>query len=132
MKILNKIISYLSLFAFLLSLNACTVSEQYSDSPENILSGESDIDLDGSFVLQRISLYNNTEISLKNYSTKFIEKHSKGTFFVYYYPKNLFLDSLLMAETNSNIPLYKKPVADTLNIKSIETQQERFKHSDKR
>jgi hypothetical protein len=26
-----------------------------------------------------------------------------------------------MAKTNSNIPLYKKPVADTLNIKSIET-----------
>ena len=122
MKTFNKIISYVSLFAFLLSLNACTSTEYLYDTPQRILRGDSDVELDnGLYKLQSISLYDNREIQLKNYSIKFIEKPGKGTYFVYFYPKNLFVDSLLMAETNFKITLYKKPVADTLNIKDIET-----------
>ena len=122
MKTFNKIISYILLFGFLLSLNACTSTEYLYDSPQRILRGDSDIEYDnGLYKIQSISLYDNREIPLRNYSTKFIEKPGKGTYFVYFYPKNLFVDSLLTAQTNSKLPLYRKPVADTLNIKEIET-----------
>lgn len=122
MRNFSKIISYVSLFAFLLSVNACTTTEYLSDSPKRILKGDSEINIDdGFYKLQSITLYDNREIKLKNYAVKFMEKPGKETFFVYFYPKNLVVDSLLMAETNTKITLYKKPVADTLNIKEIET-----------
>lgn len=122
MKTFNKIILYLSLFAFLLNLNACTTTEYLYDSPQRILRGDSDIELDNwLYKLQSITLNDKREIKLMNYEIKFLEKPGNVTYFVYYYPKNLVVDSLLMAETNSKIILYKKPVADTLNIKEIES-----------
>ena len=122
MKTFSEIITYVLLFGFLLSINACTSTEYLYDSPQRILKGDSDIEFDdGLYKLQSITLYDNREIKLKDYAAKFLEKPGKETLFAYFYPKNLIVDSLLMAETNSKITLYKKPVADTLNIKEIET-----------
>ncbi|MFZ4590106.1 MAG: hypothetical protein ACOYN6_03850 [Ignavibacteria bacterium] len=42
-------------------------------------------------------------------------------YLVYYNSKLKVIDSALTKETNSRIPLYKMPLADTLNIKEIET-----------
>jgi hypothetical protein len=94
--------------------------EQYSDTPEKIFSGKSEIDLKGEYILDSISLKNKQTIKLKSYVANYIEKQ-KEKFLVYYYPKALFLDSALMKETNSKVPLYKRPVADTLNFKAIDT-----------
>lgn len=116
----KNLIIYSLIFAFLLSINGCMTTEQYSDTPEKIFSGESEIDLKGDYILDSISLNNKRTIKLKNYVANYIEKQ-KEKFLVYYYPKGLYIDSALMKETNSKIPLYKKLVADTINFIAIDT-----------
>jgi len=95
-------------------------TEQYSNTPEKILSGKSDIKLEDDYKLDSISLCDKHTLRLNNYVTSIIEKQ-KETFLIYYYPKALFIDSALMNETNSKVVLYKKPIADTLNFKAIDT-----------
>ncbi len=119
-KTFYKIISYISLFAFLLSINACITTEQYSDTPEKIFSGESDLDLKALYSLDSISLKNKRTLKLNNNIINFTERQ-KEKYLLYYNPKGSFIDSALMKETNSKILLYKKPVADTLNFKSIDS-----------
>jgi len=101
-------------------MTGCYTTQNYSDTPEKIFSGKSEIDLNGDYILDSISLRGRKTISLKNYVANYIEKQ-KEMFLVYYYPKALFIDSALMKETNSKIPLYKKPVADTLNFNAIDS-----------
>ncbi len=120
MKPLYRIISYISLFAFLLNINACTSTEYSADTPEKIFSGKSEIDLDESYTLDSISLRNKKTLKIRNYVAQYIEKQ-KEKYLVYYYPKGTYVDSALMLETNSKIPLYKKPIADTLNFKAIDS-----------
>ena len=120
MKLLYKIISYISLFAFLLNINACTSTEYSADTPEKIFGGKSDIDLDDEYTLDSISLRNKKTLKIRNYVAQYNE-NQKEKYLVYYYPKGTYIDSALMLETNSNIPLYKSPVADTLNFKAIDS-----------
>ena len=115
---MKNLITYISLFAFLLSINGCMTTEQYSDTPDKIFSSESDIELNDNYILDSLSLKNNQTIKLSNYVLTVIEKQ-KEKYLTYYYPKALFIDSALMKESNSKVPLYKKPVADTLNFKDI-------------
>jgi len=120
MKTLNNIIIYISFFALLVSINGCMTTEQYSKSPEKILSGDSDVKLEDDYKLDSILFHNMRTLRLSNYVTMIIEK-KKEKFLVYYYPKALFIDSALMKETNSKIAIYKKPIVDTLNFKAIDT-----------
>lgn len=115
---IKRIFTYILLFAFLLSINGCMTTEQYSDTPEKVFSSESDIVLNENYVLDSLSLNNNHTIKLNNYVLNIIERQ-KVMYLTYYYPKALFIDSALMNETNSKVPLYKKPVSDTLNFKDI-------------
>ncbi len=120
MNAFNKTVLYFTLLAFLVSINACTTSEYSADTPEKIFSGKSDIDLDDEYTLDSISLRNKKTLKIKNYIVQYIE-NQKEKYLVYYYPKGLFVDSALMLEKNSKVPLYKKPIADTLNFKSIDS-----------
>lgn len=120
MKAIYKIAVYVSLFAFLLGINACTMSEYSADTPEKIFSGKSDIDLNDEYTLDSISLKNKKTLKLRNYVAQYIE-NQKEKYLVYYYPKLKVIDSAAMVEKNSKVPLYKKPVADTLNFKSIDS-----------
>lgn len=115
-----KLTVYLLLFAFLVSINACTMSEHTADTPEKIFSGKSDIDLNEDYTLDSISLKSKQTLKVRNYVAQFIE-NQKEKYLVYYYPFGISIDSALMKETNSKIPLYKSPVADTLNFKSIDS-----------
>jgi hypothetical protein len=117
---LYKVIAYISLFAFLMNISACTTTEIFSDTPEKIYSGKSEIDLKGDYTLDSVSLRNKRTISLKGYMANYIERQ-KVKYLIYYYPKGTHIDSALMRETNSKIPLYKKPVADTLNFNAIDS-----------
>jgi hypothetical protein len=101
-------------------MTGCYTTQNYSDTPDKIFSGKSEIDLKGDYSLDSVSLRNKRTIPLKGYMTNYIERQ-KEKYLVYYYPKALFIDSALMKETNSKIPLYKKPVADTLNFNAIDS-----------
>ncbi|MFZ4590104.1 MAG: hypothetical protein ACOYN6_03840 [Ignavibacteria bacterium] len=116
----KRIIAYISLFAFLMNISACTTTETFSDTPEKIFSGKSEIDLKGDYTLDSISLRNKRTIPLKGYMANYIERQ-KEKYLIYYYPKGTQIDSALMKETDSKIPLYKKPVADTLNFNAIDS-----------
>ncbi len=116
----KRIIAYISLFAFLMNISACTTTETFSDTPEKIFSGKSEIDLKGDYTLDSVSLRSKRTIPLKGYMANYIERQ-KEKYLIYYYPRGTQIDSALMRETNSKIPLYKKPVADTLNFNAIDS-----------
>jgi hypothetical protein len=118
MKTLFNTISYVSLFAFLLSINGCMTTEQYSDTPDKVFSNESDVLSNENYVLDSLSLNSNRTIRLSNYVLRVFEKQ-KEKYLTYYNPKLLVIDYALMRETNSKDLLYKKPVADTLSLKDI-------------
>lgn len=115
---MKNFITYSLIFAILLSINGCMTTEQYSDTSDKIFSSESDIVSNEDYVLDSLSLNSNRTIKLSNYVLRVFEKQ-KEKYLMYYYPKALFVDSVLMNETNSKVLLYKKPVADTLNFKDI-------------
>jgi hypothetical protein len=95
-------------------------TEQYSDTPDKIFSGKSEIDLKGDYILDSIKLHNRKTIGLKNYMVKYIERQ-KEMYLLYFDPKVKVIDYSLMQETNSKELLYKKPVADTLNFTAIDS-----------
>jgi hypothetical protein len=116
----KRIIAYISLFAFLMNISACTTTETFSDTPEKIFSGKSEIDLKGDYTLDSVSLRSKRTIPLKGYMANYIERQ-KEKYLVYYNPKVKLIDSALMEEKNSKVLLYKKHVADTLNFNAIDS-----------
>lgn len=120
MNAFGKTVLYFTLLAFLVSINACTMSQYTAHTPEEIFSKNSDVDLDEDYTLDSISLKNKKTLKTRNYVTQYIE-NQKEKYLVYYYPKSLFIDSALMVEKNSKVLLYKKPISDTLNFKAIDS-----------
>jgi hypothetical protein len=116
----KKIISYTLLFSFLFTVSGCYTTQSYSDTPDKIFSGKSDIDLKGDYTLDSISLRNKRTITLENYVAYYIERQ-KEKYLLYYNPKLIVIDYAFMQETKSKDLLFKKPVADTISFNAIDS-----------
>ena len=115
----KKIITYVLLFSFLLTVTGCYTTQYYSDTPEYLIEmekGKKDVVYED---LDSLTLINNKTIDLDLYTSRFIKNRNDSSYkFVYYYPRQVF-DTAKMLAQKSTKAFYKDAVPDTLDIKKI-------------
>jgi|WetSurMetagenome_2_1015567.scaffolds.fasta_scaffold162038_2 hypothetical protein len=125
---LKASIIYLLVFSFLLA--GCYTTDNYSDTPRNIFSGKSKIELNDDFVLDSLTLKSNINLKLQNYFTQFIEC-SKDTCGKFIYRSLIpVIDTAKMLSEKSRTLLYKKNPTDTIAVSGISKMFYNKKHFD--
>jgi hypothetical protein len=110
-------IIYLLVFSFLLA--GCYTTEQYSDTPENIISGKSVIKQNEDFVMDKIVLKSDSTIRMNNFITRFIECNKDTCSKFVYRSRDLVCDTIKTAGQNSIEVRCKEPVTDTISVSKI-------------
>ncbi|MDD5360829.1 MAG: hypothetical protein PHN88_01750 [Ignavibacteria bacterium] len=118
---LKSSVIYLLVFSFLLA--GCYTTEQYSDTPSNIISGTSKIKNDDDFVPEKIILKTDSIIYISGFITKFIECGRDTCSKFVYKSKDLKCDTIKAAEQNPMMIRCKEPVTDTLDVSKIKMIQ---------
>jgi hypothetical protein len=116
----NSII-YILVFSFLLA--GCYTTEQYSDTPYNIVLGTSKIKNDDDFVLDKIILQSDSTIHLSGYKTKFIECGRDTCSKFVYKSKNMICDTIQATGQNPMMIRCKEAVTDTIEVAKIKKMQ---------
>jgi hypothetical protein len=114
-------IIYLLVFSFLLA--GCYTTEQYSDTPNNIILGTSKIKQDDDFVPDKIILQSDSTINLSGYITKFIECGRDTCSKFVYRSKDLVCDTIKASGQNPVTIRCKEPVTDTIDVSKIKKMQ---------
>jgi hypothetical protein len=116
----NSII-YILIFSFLLA--GCYTTEQYSDTPYNIIIGTSKIKQDDDFVLDKIILQSDSTIHLSGYITKFIECGRDTCSKFVYKSKDMICDTIKATGQDPMMIRCKDAVTDTIEVAKIKKMQ---------
>jgi hypothetical protein len=114
---MKESIIYILVFSFLLA--GCYTTDNYSDTPQNIILGKSKIELNDDFVLDSLTLKDNKKLTFKDCYTEFLDCNKDNC-------KKLAVGKLIkiIGEkpgdiSSSSIISYKKLTPDTIEVSKI-------------
>jgi hypothetical protein len=114
---MKESIIYILVFSFLLA--GCYTTDNYSDTPRNIISGKSKIELNDDFVLDSLTLKSNIKLKLQNYFTQFIDCNKDTCGKLLYGRIYEITDTTVKGDKNQKSVLLKKSIPDTIAVSNI-------------